>query len=326
MTPAPPFFSVVISTRNRPGLFERALQSVLGQSLQDIEVIVVVDGSSEENLQRYQDLQANNPRGHFEYLVHQPHGHGQSYSMNCGARASTGKYLCFLDDDDAWTDSEYLERAQDSIMQCPTLVDMHYSNQKAFFSDGTQQQALVWLEDLIPQTAELAAHLNDTFIVDAEFVMRSGGFGHLNCSIFRREFYFDIDGMDESIRYENDRDVFIRSVDGASTILFSTRHVSRHNIPDSAKKENMSTVASDTDKKLFQIRVYDKGISNSTQPAVLAHCRRGKVYELKHLTQILADRGDYARAAHYAREAVLNGFNPRWLGYTLYICTKSILS
>lgn len=326
MTPAAPFFSVIISTRNRPALFERALRSVLDQSFDAIEVVVVVDGSSDEHLVAYHELEARYTRSNFQYLVHQPNGHGQSYSMNCGVRASSGQYLCFLDDDDSWTDNHYLERAHRSITSCAQAVDMHYSNQKAFFADGTAQTDLVWLEDLIPQTAEFPANENDTFVVDAEFMMRSGGFGHLNCSIFRREFYLDIQGMDESIRYENDRDVFIRSVDGARTILFSTHYVSRHNIPDSAKKENMSTVASDTDKKLFQIRVYDKGISNSTQPAVLAHCRKGKVYELKHLTQILAARGDYTRAAHYAREALLNGFNPRWLGYTVYICTKSLLS
>jgi glycosyltransferase involved in cell wall biosynthesis len=43
-----PLVSVVIPTRNRPELIQRALNGVLNQTLRDIEVIVVIDGPDKE--------------------------------------------------------------------------------------------------------------------------------------------------------------------------------------------------------------------------------------------------------------------------------------
>ena len=129
--------------------------------------------------------------------------------------------------------------------------------------------------------------------------------------------------MDESIRYENDRDIYIRSIDAARAILFSTRYTSLHNIPDVNAKNNMSTVSSNIQKKLYQLRVYDKGISLCTQQNVIRLCCAGKVYEMKHAATMLAESKKYRSAAHYARSALLNGFNVRWLGYTLYLTVQA---
>lgn len=319
-----PYFSVIISTRNRPVLFEQALQSVAGQSFSNVEIIVVVDGSDSEHLENYALLESSYPNSQFHYLVHRPNGHGQSYAMNYGAAQSQARYLCFLDDDDYWTDDDYLARTYRSLTHSEQPVDVHYSNQRAFFANGARQEEDVWLEDLIPHLQQARANIEDSYFVDAKFILRSNGFGHLNCSIFAREFYESIGGMDETIRYENDRDVFIRAVDRASTILYSSHFVSRHNIPDAKKRDNMSTVASDIDKKLYQLRVYDKGICMSQQRCVKDHSRRGKIYELKHIVQILAKSDDIDGAAFYARAALLGGFNLRWLVYTLYLSLKSL--
>jgi glycosyltransferase involved in cell wall biosynthesis len=320
-----PFFSIIIPTRDRPDLFSHALQSVLEQSFTDREILVIVDGSSQENLAKYQELEALQPSVKFLQLMHQPNGHGQSYSMNFGVRNARGAYLCFLDDDDYWTDPSYLETVFSSLSETDIPVDVHYSNQKAYYSDHLPQTDLVWLEKLIPQVGDQRAHINDSHFVDAKFILRSNGFAHLNCSIFSKQFYSSIGGMDENIRYENDREVFIRSLDKAEHILYSTRYVSRHNIPDVSKKENMSTIASALDKKLYQIRVYDKGLSMCVKPEIRLHCRLGKTYELKHITSILANRNEFSEAAFYAREALLNGFNPRWLAFTLYLSFRALI-
>ncbi len=320
-----PFFSIIIPTRNRPVWFRRALDSVLAQDCAAKEVIAVVDGSDEEYLQRYRELEASLPAVQFQYLPHRPAGHGQSYSMNVGAALARGQYLCFLDDDDEWTDATYLSAARTNIEAGGGGAQMHFSNQKAYYADDEPQTQPVWLEDLVELVTPEQAVATDCYRVDAALLLRSGGFAHLNCSIFRREFYAAINGMDESIRYENDRDVYIRAIDAADNILYNRRVVSRHNIPDVNKKDNMSTVGSDLDKKLYQMRVYDKGISHCRQRCVLDYCRRGKTYELKHMATILAGRGHYAAATYYAREALLVNFNLRWLGYTLFLGMKSLM-
>ena len=99
-----PFFSVVLPTRNRPELFERALESVLKQSFQNFEVLVVNDGSDDGNLERYKELETtSDPRVRWHYQPQRPNGHGPSYSINTGAQLARGLYLCILDDDDSWT-------------------------------------------------------------------------------------------------------------------------------------------------------------------------------------------------------------------------------
>ncbi|MEZ5571764.1 MAG: glycosyltransferase family 2 protein [Halioglobus sp.] len=318
-----PFFSIIISTRDRPELFKTALQSVVSQTFIEKEVIVVIDGSSEANLEQYQQIAKQYQDVSFLKLENRPNGHGQSYAMNYGVSYSRGQYLCFLDDDDYWTDDSYLECVFNNLNSVKDTVDVHYSNQRAVFANGTVQQDKVWLEDLIPLVPSRSEVAEQCYHVDAGFLLFSSGFAHLNCSIFERKFYNDIGAMDESIRYENDRDMYIRSVDKARTILFSTRYTSLHNIPDVKKKSNMSTVSSDIEKKLFQMRVYDKGVALCKRKEVVRLCSRAKVFELKHAATILAKQNRFESAAHYAKEALLNGFNLRWMAYTAYLIVQS---
>ena len=320
-----PFFSIIISTRNRPDLFLTALQSVREQSFCDREIIVVIDGSIPSNLARYLEFRQRFDDVIFFELPDRPIGHGQSYAMNYGVAKASGQYLCFLDDDDHWTDSEYLVRLFDNLTASKSPVDVHYSQQKAVDSDGVMKTASLWIEDLIPAVATQRGHQGASYFVDATFLLASGGYAHLNCSIFRREFYLAIGGMDENIRYENDRDIYIRSIDTARVILFSTICMSVHNIPDVTKKSNMSTVNSEMEKKIYQMRVYDKGISFSKNIAVLRFCCKAKVYEMKHAARILARDKQYTGAAHYAKAALVNGFNLRWLAYTLYLVFQAML-
>jgi glycosyltransferase involved in cell wall biosynthesis len=318
-----PFFSIIISTRDRPELFQTALHSVLDQSFQDKEIIVVIDGSSESNLALYAKLKRKYQDVVFLELEHRPNGHGQSYTMNYGVFKSTGQYLCFLDDDDNWIDDSYLTRLFTSITASPRPVDVHYSNQNAVFADGTVQHDNLWIQDLIPRVSSQSRNVEDSYFVDTEFLLSSKGFAHLNCSAFNREFFLSIGAMDESIRYENDRDLYIRSVDAAKIILYSTRFMSLHNIPDVTKKINMSTVSSEIDKKVYQLRVYDKGISLSKNDSVVRACSKAKMYEQKRAATILAKTKRYRSAAHFAKEALFSGFNLRWLAYTLYLIIRS---
>lgn len=321
-----PFFSIILATRDRPKMFLTALHSIADQTFDNKEVIVVVDGSSDANMAQYRRIEQQRPDITFHYLTHRENGHGQSYSVNYGASKSSGQYLCCLDDDDEWTDLTYLETLHASITACPDTVDVHYSHQKAMFADGRPQTELVWLEDLIPQASKHPEVAPGAHRVDRDFLLRSQGFGHLNCSVIRREFFNAIKGMDESIRYENDREFYLRSIDQSQVILFSTRYISLHHIPDTSRKDNMSTMASNIEKKLYQLRVYDKGIALGKSRAIVDFCRQAKTYELKHLTGILAGNGNLVSAAQYAREALGCGFNLRWLAYTLQLSVRAWFS
>lgn len=321
-----PFFSIILSTRDRPELFQIALQSVLEQGFEDKEVIVVIDGSNDSNMGEYNKLIEQYGDIAFYKLEHRAIGHGQSYAINHGVGKSSGRYLCFLDDDDHWTDTEHLQRAHTCLAASASPVDVYYSNQRAVYSDGTERKGPAWIDDLIGRVDPTNQHGENSYFVDRSFLLSSGGFAHLNCSIFNRDFFLSLGGMDEAIRYENDRDIYIRSIDSAKVMLFSACFTSLHNIPDENKKSNMSTVSSMIEKKLYQMRVFDKGISLGRSPEVVAFCCKAKMYEFKHAAQILASSKQYRSAAYYAKAALLEGFNIRWLAYTVYLTVLSWFS
>ncbi|MDR2636854.1 MAG: glycosyltransferase family 2 protein [Zoogloeaceae bacterium] len=93
-----PSFSVIIPSHHRPRLLERALQSVLAQR-PDIprQIIVVADVSNPESEAVCQRLLAPS-----DLYIRRAGAPGPSASRNLGLDLATGRYILFLDDDDAW--------------------------------------------------------------------------------------------------------------------------------------------------------------------------------------------------------------------------------
>lgn len=314
------FFTVIIPTRNRPDLFKLALDSVLAQSFKNIEVVVVNDGTTDEFLAAYKALESQYDENiHWRYQIRRPNGHGQSYSMNTGAYVGNGQYICFLDDDDFWIDAEHLQRAYNSIINAKNTVDAYYTNQDAYFSDGKKQLNNVWIEDLANKTSGLAVDEFNAFMVNAEFLFSSGGFAHLNCTIIRRSLYLAIKGMDENIRYECDRDIFIRSIDAAEHILYCPAVISKHHIPDPKKSDNMSTLVSTFEKRLYQITVYEKAILLSQKSCIVSHSQLGLANIFKHITVEYIRLNKTRDALIFAKKALALNSTVKWWLYTQYL-------
>jgi glycosyltransferase involved in cell wall biosynthesis len=89
--------SVVIPTRGRPELLRRAILSALGQTLQNLEVIVVLDGEDEHTEFAVARIDDSRLR-----LIAVAKSVGGSEARNIGARAAHGNYVALLDDDDEW--------------------------------------------------------------------------------------------------------------------------------------------------------------------------------------------------------------------------------
>ena len=98
-----PFFSVVISTKNRSELVIKAIQSVFNQTYSNFELIVV-DNASTDNTQlelsKIKDVR-------FTYLRNDV-DRERCYARNRGINAAKGEYVCFLDSDDEYL-SNHLE-------------------------------------------------------------------------------------------------------------------------------------------------------------------------------------------------------------------------
>lgn len=316
-----PYFSVVIATRNRPHLLRQALDSVLAQTWWDIEIIVVNDGSAVEHQLEYESIvgSADARRVRFFFLITRPQGHGASYARNFGVAEANAPYLCFLDDDDCWIDPNHLGRAQAVIADSGTPVDLYMTNQTAFLHDE-QQPGPIWIEDLPAILSKLGNRPDrqGTHTVVAEELLLSLGFCHLNTLIVRRALYDEIGGLDENIRWEEDRDLYLRLIDSASIMKYAPVTVARHNIPDPAKRSNLTTAHTEFERRLSQLRLLDRAVIFSRHATIREYGRRHKSYTLKRISELLAADGRHTEAAFYAREALGAGPTIKWAAYTAW--------
>ncbi|MDB9250752.1 glycosyltransferase family 2 protein [Halorubrum ezzemoulense] len=103
--------SVVIPTYNRSEFIKGAVETALNQTYEDLEVVVVNDGSTDDTRS---ELGAYEDRSDVTVL-HNDRNQGISYSRNRGTKFAEGEYICILDDDDRW-EPEKVEK-QVSLME-----------------------------------------------------------------------------------------------------------------------------------------------------------------------------------------------------------------
>jgi glycosyltransferase involved in cell wall biosynthesis len=96
-TKAGPLVSAVIPTHDRPHLVVRAVQSVLNQTYDNLEIIVVMDGPDPDSVATLEGLHAANLR-----IIALENNVGVAEVRNIGIRAAKGEWVALLDDDDEW--------------------------------------------------------------------------------------------------------------------------------------------------------------------------------------------------------------------------------
>lgn len=100
-----PLVSAILPVFNGRRFLLNAVQSVLAQTAQPCELIVVDDGSTDGSLEELAGL----PSAPFPVRVLRQANAGQSAARNAAAREATGEYLAFIDQDDQWHPSHLEE-------------------------------------------------------------------------------------------------------------------------------------------------------------------------------------------------------------------------
>jgi glycosyltransferase involved in cell wall biosynthesis len=107
-----PLFSIIVPTYARPRMLEEAVASVLGQTVEDFECLIVDDGSP---------IPISVPDDPRIRLLRQERNAGPAVSRNIGLDEARGRYIAFLDDDDLYT-SERLAIALKGLGRAPIAI------------------------------------------------------------------------------------------------------------------------------------------------------------------------------------------------------------
>lgn len=128
-----PFFSVIIPVYKVEAYLEKCVQSVLDQTFQDFEIILVDDGSPDNCPKICDNLAANDCR---IKVLHKQNG-GLSSARNEGTKIATGIYVTYLDSDDYWCDNNLLQQLFDR--STAFREDMILFGCKIVNVDGTEE-------------------------------------------------------------------------------------------------------------------------------------------------------------------------------------------
>ena len=105
-----PLFSVVIPTFNSASKIHRALDSVLAQTYENFEILVMDDGSTDNTAEVLSSY--NSPKIMYE---NDTNFGGPARPRNRGISLANGEWICFLDSDDWWTN--------DKLQNCFDIID-----------------------------------------------------------------------------------------------------------------------------------------------------------------------------------------------------------
>lgn len=193
-SPDEPLVSVVITSYNYAQYLPVAVESVLRQSYNQYEVIIVNDGST-DNTDDVVGPYLSNPK--IRYV--KQHNLGQASAKNTGIRNSAGDFIAFLDADDIWRETK-LETQMKLFNH--TMVGVVYSRMRFISQVGEPVDQGVPNRYLTPRAGQVTESLFiDNFVPFSSAIVRKGCLDKVG-------------GFDETLRMGIDWDLWLRmSVD-----------------------------------------------------------------------------------------------------------------
>ncbi len=190
-----PIVSVLIPFLNAQKFLREAIESVIAQTFQDWELLLIDDGSTDASSDLARQF-AREFADRVQYIEHEGHqNRGMSASRNLGLRSAEGKYICSLDSDDVWLPHKLSDQIK--LFETHSEVTIVY---------GASQHWNSWtgnpvtnLGDLVPA---LGVPMNTVYAPpDLLFLLYPLGNGQVpghSSLIFRREVPLRIGGYEES--------------------------------------------------------------------------------------------------------------------------------
>lgn len=194
-----PFISVIVPVYNMERLVGRCLKSIVAQSFEDIEVLVIDDGSTDGSCEVIGEYAAKDQRVKNFRISNA----GVSSARNMGLDKASGEYVLFIDADDE-IEEDYLRNIADKAKS--TCADILVWGIKRCFEDGHIEEWKPYLDGSYDRKAFLTAFPRE------QYWYHIGLYGFVSNKLLKKSI-IDRDNLrfDKSLRLMEDYDFFLRS-------------------------------------------------------------------------------------------------------------------
>lgn len=281
----------MIPTHNRPQQVKEAVQSVLDQTYQDFEIIVVDDGLE----QRAKGVIASFDNERIRYIQHK-RNRGGGAARNTGIKSARGEWIAFLDDDDKWVPKK-LEVQMEALKDVPDDVGFCFS------------AVLKKMENANQRTYIKPAGLHNYHLLS---LTRFKGFLTSTLLVYKKVFD-QVGGFDESLPSNQEAELIIRITKkwrgvGINDPLVTQNVRANHNSIGSSLKRRIAGRETVLEKHREEFKLY---------PRIYA----------KHLFQLgiwCRDSEKYTKAKEYFWKAFLKIKKTKYLLHTLSMIRKGV--
>lgn len=181
-----PKVSVIVPTYNRAAFLPAAIESILGQSFQDFEVLVIDDGSTDSTVEV---LRTYHEKVTYIYQENQ----WVSAARNTGIEASRGEYLAFLDSDDLFLPDKL--EIQVRLLDERPEIGLVASGHEFIDEEG--------------QLLQIPNFKTDRPTITLESIL-FGGLAPVHAVLIRRSWVNQVNGFDPKFPYAEDPDLWYR--------------------------------------------------------------------------------------------------------------------
>ncbi len=285
-----PLVSVVIPTYNSAQYLSETIESVLSQSWQDFEIIIVDDGSTDNTQEVVGAFNSNKIR-----YIRQENSGGPSRPRNVGIHHARGKYISLCDSDDLMSRNKlegavaFLERYSDLGL---LFANFEVCNERGDSVPGRFLDEFQTFWDLPKKQVG-----EKWFIIESELAYKTllcQNFIGTSGTVVPKEVFLSVGKFDESIAGPEDRDMWLRiSRCYALGYLDVVGHKYRH-------RETGIMGRGDGVLAPYRIRVMRKQLETGLPPSLQRHARRNIAQSMFALGYHWQSLGDFRQArTHY---------------------------
>lgn len=293
MSSGPAPISVVIPTFNRAKLLQRAVDSVLGQTVQAAEVIVVDDGSSDDTPEICRQFDSR------VKVVRQTNA-GASIARNTGVQQAKQPWIAFLDSDDYWT-PPHLAKMMQAIEATKGAARFYFCDMEFPREEGG---GTLWGKI---KFQFIGNHLLTPDATSWMLLKRQPTM--LQCSVFNRRALDECGGLQPKFKLMHDSDLFLRAgVGGPACAVASVGCI--QTADDHAGNRLTSVVSEETERYCVEQRELWSNVLAMADRMKPDHVRLASAnlgIALWRLTRLYAKSGNYWHALlHCLRLGVAN--------------------